>query len=129
MRLREQHDKRRQVLVLTAETVAEPGAHTWPSWLLKSSLDERDRRIVVDRIRVHCFDDGDVIDDLCGVRQELADPGTCLTVPAERKRRLRDRQRRLAHRLGNALALPHRVGNLGALELREPWLVVKRLEL
>ena len=38
--------------------------------------------IVVDRVRVHRLDDGDVVDDLRGVRQQLAHPGPRLAVRA-----------------------------------------------
>ena len=74
VRLRQEHDERRQRLVLAAETVTEPRAHARPARLLESGLDERDRRIVIDRVRVHRLDDGDVVDDLRRVGQELADP-------------------------------------------------------
>jgi hypothetical protein len=74
--LREEHDKRRQILVLAAETVAQPRAHTRTAWLLKAGLDERDRRVMVDRFGVHRLDDGDLVDNLRGVGQELADPRT-----------------------------------------------------
>jgi hypothetical protein len=43
--------------------------------------------------------------------------------------RLRDRQQGLTHRLRDALALAHRVGDLRALELLETRLVVERLQL
>src|SRR4029078_13150368 len=92
-------------------------------------LDERDRRVVIDRIGVHRLDDGDVVDDFCRVRQQLADPGACLTVLRELVDRLRHRQRRLPHGLGDALALADGVGNLRALEFFESRLVVARLEL
>ena len=47
----------------------------------------------------------------------------------EAEHRAGHRQRRLPHRLRDALALADRVGNLRALELRELRLVVERLEL
>ena len=82
--------------------------------------------IVVDRVGVHRLDDGDVVDDLRRVRQQLADPGAGLAVPAELELRSRHQQRRLPHRLRDALPLAHRVGDLRALELRQRRLVVER---
>ena len=72
---------------------------------------------------------GDVVDDLRRVRQELAHPRPVLPVLREPERRLRHRQQRLPHRLGDALALADRVGDLRALVLGELRLVVERLEL
>ena len=129
VRLREEHDERRQVLVLAAEPVTEPRAHARTARLLKAGLDERDRRIVIDRFRVHRLDDGDVVHDLCRVRKQFADPRARLTVLRELERRLRDQQLRLPHRLRDALPLPNGIRNLCALQLHERGLVVKCLEL
>jgi hypothetical protein len=115
LRLREEHDEGRQVLVLAAEAVTEPRAHARASRLLEPRLDERNRGIVIDRLGVHRLDDGDVVDDLRRVRQELADPRARLPVLLEREQRLAHRQQRLPHRLRDALALADRVGNL------RPW--------
>ena len=79
-----------------AEAVTEPRAHARPARLLEPGLDERDRRVVIDRIRVHRLDDGDVVDDLRGVRQQLADPGAGLPVLRELVDRLRHGQRATA---------------------------------
>ena len=35
LRLRDQHDERRQVLILAAQAIADPGAHARPAGLLK----------------------------------------------------------------------------------------------
>ena len=93
MGLRQQHDERRQVLVLAAQSITEPRAHAWPAGLLEAGLDERDRRVVIDRLGVHRLDDGDVVDDLRGVREKLADPGAGLAVLGERELRFRHGQR------------------------------------
>jgi hypothetical protein len=63
------------------------------------------------------------------VRQQIAHPRAGLAVTRKPEGRFRDRQHRLSHRLGHPLALADRVGNLRALVLREPRLVVERLEL
>ena len=63
--VRDHHDERRQVVGLGAQAVAEPGAERRPARLLRAGLDERDGRVVIDRLGVHRVDDADVIDD-CG---------------------------------------------------------------
>src|SRR5436190_22485894 len=45
--LRQQDHECRKILILASEPVAEPRAHAWASRLLKSGLNERDRRIVI----------------------------------------------------------------------------------
>ena len=50
--LRDHDDERGQVLVLAAQAVAEPGAQARPAGLLAAGLDERDGRVVVDRLGV-----------------------------------------------------------------------------
>ena len=86
LRLREHHDERGQVPILAAQAVADPRAHAGTARLLAAALDERDRRIVIDRVRVHRLDDGDVVDDLGDVRQQLADPRAGLPVLLELER-------------------------------------------
>src|SRR6185436_7945341 len=127
--LREQDDEGRKVLILTAEPVTEPGAHAWASRLLKSSLNERDRWIVIDRLGVHRLDDGNVVDDFCRMRKELTHPRSRLSILCELEGRLCDEQLRLPHRLRHSLALTHRVGDLRSLEPGEHRLVIERLEL
>ena len=129
VRLRQQHDERRQVLVLAAQAVAEPGAHARParlldpvwmnviagSWLIASVF------IVLMTVM------SSTIFAVCGSSSltQVPDWPCCANSNIE----LRHRQRRLPHRLRDALAHAHRVGHLRAVELREPRLVVERLEL
>ena len=51
-----------------------------PAGDLVACLDQRDRRVVVDRLGVHRLDDRDVVDDRAGVRQEFAEPRPALAV-------------------------------------------------
>jgi hypothetical protein len=129
VRLRQQDDKRRQVLVLAAQPVAEPRPHARSAGLLKPGLDECDSRVVIDRFRVHRLDDRDVVDDLRGVRQQFAHPRARLSVLRERIDRAGHRQQRLPHRLGNPLPLTNGVRDLRALVLRQRRLVIEGLEL
>ena len=71
VRLRDQHDKRGQVLILTAQAIGDPRAHAGTAGLLKPGLDKRDGRVVVDGVCVHRLDDGDVVDNFGGVRQAV----------------------------------------------------------
>ena len=52
-RARQQHDERRQVVVLAAQPVAEPRADRGAAGDLRAGLEERDRGVVVDRLGVH----------------------------------------------------------------------------
>ena len=66
---RDQHDERRQVFVVAAQAVVHPRAHAGPPGDLRAGLEERDRRVVVDRVGEHRADDAEVVDDFGGVRQ------------------------------------------------------------
>ena len=80
-RLRNQHDERRQILVLAAQAVADPGAHAGPAGLLAAGLDERDGRIVIDGVGVaSVLMMRDVVDDPGRVRQQFAEPRAGLAV-------------------------------------------------
>ena len=77
-------DERRQVLAGGAEAVGQPRAHRRPARLLAAGQEEGDGRGVVDRLGVHRLDEAEVVHDLRGVRQEVADPGAGLAVLLER---------------------------------------------
>ena len=94
--LRDHRDERRQVFVLAAEAVADPRAHARVAGLLVAGVDERDGRVVVDRLGVHRFDDADVVGDRLHVRQEVADPGAVLAAAAAGPHGGDDRERGLA---------------------------------
>ena len=127
---RDEHDERRQVLVVAAEAVVQPRAHARPAGDLRAGLEERDRRVVVDRLGVHRADEAEVVDDLGGVRQQLADPRAACAVLREFEERAGQRQRRLvARHAGEPLALAHGVGQLLAVPLVEQRLVVEHLQL
>src|SRR5207249_1862406 len=83
--LRDQNHEGRQVLVLAPEAIAHPGSQAGPARLLAARLDECYGWVVIDGIGVHRLDDGDIIGDCGGARQELAQPRARLAVPAELK--------------------------------------------
>ena len=70
----------RKILVFIAQSVAEPGTHARAIPLLRTRLKKGERRVVVDRLRVHGTNDADIISDACGVRQQVADPRLRLPV-------------------------------------------------
>ena len=127
---RDEHDKRRQILVVAAEPVVNPRAHAGPAGDLRAGLEEGDRGIVIDRLGEHRADDAELVDDLRGLGKEIADPGAVLPVLTEPELRSRERQGRLiAGHAGQPLSLPHRIRQLLAVALPEHGLVVERLHL
>ena len=97
---------------------------------LKSGLAKRDSGIVVDLLGLHRLDDGDVVDDFGGVRQQLAEPGTLFAVLRE----LEDGRRSGKFGLkgthaGEALAHADRFRQIGAALFRESRFVVEQIEL
>ena len=85
---------------------------------------------MVDGVGVDGADDGEVIDELGGPREEFADPGAVLAVLGEFENRRRDGEFRLAagHR-GDALAGADGVGELDVELGGEPRFVVEGVEL
>ena len=93
-------------------------------------LEERDRRVVIDRLGVHRLDEAELVGDLRRVRQQLADPGAGLAVLRELEHRRRDRETGLRRgHAGEPLAHADRVGQLGAAQLRQLRLVVEQIHL
>ncbi len=93
-------------------------------------LHEGDRRVVIDRVRVHRAQHAQIVDHLAGPRKRVADLGAALAAPLEVPLRWRDREGRLLRRhRRQALALPHRLGQLRAVEVTQLRLPVPRLEL
>jgi hypothetical protein len=127
---RDEDDERGQVLVVAAEPVVHPRAHARTPRDLRARLQERDRGIVVDRLRVHRPDNTEVVDDAGGVREEVGDPRAVLPVLAEAEDRSRERDGRLVPRHARQpLPLAHRVGQLLAVARVQHRLVVERLDL
>ena len=98
--------------------------------MLGSGLDERDRRIVIDRLGVHRTDETDAVDLLGGVGQQFADPGPVAARLNEAKLRGDHRKTRLPTRhAGETLPLSDRVGEFLSVKLPQPRLVVEELEM
>ena len=95
---RDQHDERRQIVVHRAEAVGEPGPHRRPAGDLRTGLEERDRRVVIDRLGVHRLDEAHIVDDLAMVRQQIAEPRARLAMLRELEDRAGERNRRLLGR-------------------------------
>ena len=120
VRLGEQHDERRAGCRSRCRYHTGPGAQARAAGLLRACLNERDRRIVIDRVRVDCLHDGEIVDNLRGVRKQFAHPCAGLAVLIELEDRRSDRQGSLPRRhAGDALTHAHRVGQLDAAMLLE----------
>ena len=115
--LRDHGDERGQVFVHAAEAVADPRAHAGVAGLLVAGVDERDRRVVVDRLGVHRLDDADVVGDRLHVRQQVADPGAVLAAAAAGPHGGDDREAGLAGgHAGEALLALDRGGQILAVD-------------
>ena len=125
-----QDEERGQVPILAAQAVAGPGSHAGTTGELRAGLEERDRRIVVDRLGVHAPDEAELVHDARHVRDELAGPEPRLAVSFEAKLRCRQGQRRLLRRHAREpLPTSHAVGQLLAMEFFQHGLVVEELQL
>ncbi len=90
--LGDHHDKRREVGVLAAQAVIQPGPHAGPAGKLRTRLHERHARAVVDRFRVHRLDEANLVGHLRRMRQQFAEPGPALAMLFEPERRTDQRQ-------------------------------------
>ena len=61
----------------------DPRAHARAARQLAAGLEERDGRIVIDGLGVHAAEDADLVGDVRGVRQQVAEPGAALAVLVE----------------------------------------------
>ena len=123
-------DERGKILVLRAETVAQPRPHARTARLLESCLDEGDRRVMIDRLGVDRLDDGNVVRDARDVRQQFTDPRAGLAVLRELEHRLHDRERALPRgHARDALAVSHGCGQLRLVQLLQRRLVVEQVHL
>ena len=127
---RDQDDEGRQVRGLAPQAVVDPRPEARPAGDLRSGLEERDRRVVIDRVGDHRPDDAQVVHDAGGVRQETRQPRAAGAVSPEVELRAGQGQRRLiAGHARQSLSLSHRVGQLLAVATRELGLVVERVHL
>jgi hypothetical protein len=78
--LRDQHDEGRQVRVGAAEAVADPRAERRPARLLVAGLEERDARLVVDRVGVHRVHEAQLVAmaPVCGISSLIQTPSSRL---------------------------------------------------
>ena len=77
---RDQHDKRRQVAIVTAQSVGKPRSHDRPARLCITGLHEGDRRIMIDRFGLHRANDRNIVRHFCRPRQKLRDLDSRLSV-------------------------------------------------
>ena len=67
-------------MIEAAEAVADPCAGTRTAGKLETGLEESNRGVVVDRLGLHRLDQAQLIGDLCGVRDQLAEPHSGLAM-------------------------------------------------
>ena len=124
------HHKGRQVLVFAAETVAQPRAHARIAGDLATCLEKGDRRIVVNRLGVHGFDEAEFIGDAGNVRHEFADGGAAFAMLGELEDAGCDREIfLLGGHASEALALSDRVGQILAKHFLHLWLGIEQIHL
>ncbi len=126
----QQHYERGKVFADRTKPIARPGADRRATGLLVTGLEERDRRIVIDRFGVHRIDDANVVRDLVVMRQHVADPLTTFAMLSERRNR-RSRRKILLSR-GHAsqpLALANGIGQILTIQFGQRRLVIKRIDL
>ena len=110
---RDEHDERRKVIVHAAEAVVGPSAHARTAGQLAAGLEERDRRIVIDSLRVHRADHADVIGDAADVRQQFAELAAALAVAGEFEPGwLAGESRLRGHHASDALAAADGIGQV-----------------
>ena len=79
--------------------------------MLRTGVDRSDGGVVVDRLRMHRFDQADIIGNGGGVGNDLAKPGAVLPMLAEFEHRSHAGERRLfGSHPGDALAVADAVG-------------------
>src|SRR5438309_970921 len=105
------------------------GTEAWPSRLLRAGLDISRRRVVVDRLGVERSDDGNVVDDGRGLRQQLADPGAAFPVLRKLEQGRRAWKRFLPGRHSGD-PLPHADfgGKLGAVQFLQLRFVIEQVD-
>src|SRR5260370_42578086 len=88
--LRAENDEAREILVVRAEAVSQPGPHGGASGYVRSSVHHDERGLVVRNLGVDRPHDADVVDALANVWEEFADFNSALPGPFECGRRLHE---------------------------------------
>src|SRR5262249_3373156 len=83
-------DEARQILVLTAETVAEPCPHARPTLYAAAGVQEVIGARVLRELRCHGANEGEIVDALGDVRKQFTDPSPALAALRELPRRRHD---------------------------------------
>ena len=115
---RDQHHERGQVLVLASQPVRDPRPDARPPGKLSPGLEERDRRVVVDRLGVHRADEAKLVGDLGRERQQLRNARAALPV-ARKCKPARGHRKAVLPRRHARQPLPHpdRVGKVRPLQV------------
>src|SRR5690554_4577001 len=81
--LGEQYRIGRKIFVFTSQSITKPGPHGRAVSLLDSGLKKSKRRIMVNGLGMHGFDDADIINYFGSVRKKFTDPGSGLPILLE----------------------------------------------
>lgn len=119
--LRTEDDESGEVLVVSAETVGEPGAHGWSSNDVGAGVHHDERGLVVGDLSEYGADDTDVVDALADVGKELADFDAALAVLFEFEGGLHERA-------SFALVAEVATGHGLTVVLGEHWLGVEAVD-
>ena len=125
-----QHDKRGQLVVLTAQPVGEPGTQTRFARHLAAGHDEGASRIMIDGIGLNRLEHRQFVDDLGRVREQFADPAPTLAglIELEHGRCHRKASLTRGHG-GDALTIADRIRQILVEILLQLRLVVPEIEL
>ena len=127
---RNHDDESGQVLVLAAQTVSDPRTQTRTSCQLKTGERKRDGGIVIDLLRVHGLDEAEIVRNLRGVRQQLAQGRARLSVLSKLVNRRSGREAGLERRHPcQPLSAPHGIRQILAAKFLELRLVIEELQL
>ncbi len=122
-----QHHEAGQVLVLRSQPVGGPGPHRGPAELRRARVQEELGGGVVELVRLHRLDHGEVVDHARQMLPELAELDARLAVAGERERRAQHVGH--ARDEGEPLALEQLLRAGLAVVLAERGLVVEQVEL
>ncbi len=126
---RHQHDEVGQVAVHRSQAVADPRPERRPAGNLRAGLEKGHRRVVVDGLGPHRFDEAQVIDDARGVREQAADGRARLAVLRELEMRAGQRQDGLVCAHGGEALLAADLGRQRlAVLLAQPRLVIEEVQ-
>ena len=121
-----EHDERRQVLRFAAQAIGDPRAHAGPAELLRAGVHQDLAGSMIESVGHHRFDDGNVIHNLCQVRQQFGEFRAALAILGEFE--LRTQQLRVGVDESSPIAFQQIRGRQGPIELGQLRFIVEQLQ-